>query len=84
LQVSKQGLGQLVGQLVTAGFVEIGEHAGDRRAKVVRRTPEGDRVVRGIRDLLDDVEERWRREVGAERYLVFRTVLAELVRGADR
>jgi DNA-binding MarR family transcriptional regulator len=84
LQVSKQGLGQLVGQLATGGYVEIGDHAGDRRAKVVRRTPEGDRVVRAVRDLLDDVEREWRRQVGAERYAVFREVLAELVRDAGR
>lgn len=80
LRVSKQGLGQLVTQLATGGFLVIGSDAGDRRAKVVRRTPAGDAVVRGVRDLLDEVEARWRDEVGAERYAVFRDVLATLVR----
>lgn len=82
--MSKQGLGQLVAQLAAGGYVEITDQAGDRRAKVVRRTAEGDRVVRGVRDALDDLEDRWRRAVGADRYRVFREVLAELVRDADR
>ncbi len=56
--------------------------AGDRRVKMVRRTAEGDRVVRGVRELLDAVEARWRDEVGPQRYAVFRDVLAELVHGA--
>jgi DNA-binding MarR family transcriptional regulator len=84
LRVSKQGLGQLVTQLATGGFLVIDGDASDRRAKVVRRTAEGDRVVRGVRDLLDGVEARWRDEIGAERYAIFREVLAELVGGADR
>jgi DNA-binding MarR family transcriptional regulator len=81
LRVSKQGLGQVVSQLAAAGYVEIVADPDDRRAKVVRRTPPGDDVVRAIRDLLAGVEERWCREVGAERYAVFREVLSELVAG---
>ena len=38
--------------------------------------------VRGVRELLDGVEARWRDEVGPQRYAVFRDVLTELVHGA--
>jgi len=82
LRVSKQGLGQLVGQLAAGGFVVVANDAGDRRAKIVRRTAAGDEVVRAIRALLAEVEARWRAEVGPERYAVFRAVLADLVAGA--
>jgi DNA-binding MarR family transcriptional regulator len=81
LRVSKQGLGQLVAQLTASGYVELGADPADRRAKVVRRTPRGDGVVQAIRDLLADVEARWSREVGPDRYAVFRQVLRELVDG---
>ena len=50
----------------------------------MHRTPAGDEVVRGVRDLLARVEDRWRDEVGAERYAVFRSVLQELVARAAR
>jgi DNA-binding MarR family transcriptional regulator len=79
LRVSKQGLGQLVNQLVTGGYVTVTDDPGDRRAKIVRRTPAGDEVVQGVRDLLAAVEDSWRDEVGAGRYAVFRSVLQELV-----
>jgi hypothetical protein len=41
-------------------------------------------VVRGVRDLVDEAEARWRDEVGAERYEIFREVLVALVGGAER
>ena len=86
LRVSKQGLGQLVNQLAAGGFVAVSDDPADRRAKIVRRTPAGDDVVLGIRDLLAGVEDHWRDEVGADRYAVFRSVLVELVAraGVDR
>lgn len=79
LRVSKQGLGQLVTQLAAGGFVVLVSDPADGRAKIVRRTPVGDDVVLGVRDLLARVEDSWRDEVGAERYGVFRSVLADLV-----
>jgi DNA-binding MarR family transcriptional regulator len=79
LRVSKQGLGQIVAQLVAGGYLETVVDPADRRAKLVRRTARGDEVTSTIRALLSRVEARWRREVGAERYAVFREVLRELV-----
>jgi len=79
LRVSKQGLGQIVAQLATDGYLELSVDPADRRAKVVRRTAEGDRVIIEMRKLLNRVEQDWRREVGPERYAVFRAVLEELV-----
>jgi DNA-binding MarR family transcriptional regulator len=79
LRVSKQGLGQIVAQLAAGGYLETVADPADRRAKLVRRTARGDEVTRTIRALLSRVEARWRREVGAERFAVFREVLSELV-----
>jgi len=79
LRVSKQGLGQIVAQLAAGGYVETVPDPADRRAKLIRRTARGDEVTRTIRALVTRVEARWRREVGAERYAVFRAVLSELI-----
>ena len=79
LRVSKQGLGQLVTQLSDRGYVEVTQDPGDRRARLIRRTPDGDRVRQQLRDLLSEVEDQWRRDVGSDRYAIFRDVLAELV-----
>jgi DNA-binding MarR family transcriptional regulator len=59
--------------------VETVPSPADRRAKLIRRTAKGDEVTRTIRALVTRVEARWRREVGAERYAVFRAVLSELI-----
>jgi len=79
LRVSKQGLGQIIAQLAAGGYVETVPDPADRRAKLIRRTARGDEVTRTIRALVTRVEARWRREVGAERYAVFRAVLSELI-----
>ena len=65
-------------QLAGDGWLDVTDDPADRRARIVRRTPAGDDLVRAIRDLLAVVEERWSDEVSAERYAVFRSVLAEL------
>ena len=81
LRISKQGLGQLVGQLAERGLVTVAADPADRRAKVVERTPAGESVARAARELIADVEARWRTEVGPERWDVFRSVLTDLVTG---
>ena len=79
--VSKQGLGQLVNQLVNGGFVTVEPDPADGRARVIRCTGRGQEAQRMMRQRLADVEESWRDQVGAERYGVFREVLADLVAG---
>jgi DNA-binding MarR family transcriptional regulator len=51
---------------------------GDRRVKLVRCTPAGLRLRRSLRAAVRTVERRWRTEVGAGSYAVFREVLAAL------
>ena len=79
LLVSKQGLGQLVTQLVSGGFVAVEPDRTDRRARVIRCTERGQQAQRLMRERLAAVEANWRDQVGADRYEVFAEVLAELV-----
>jgi DNA-binding MarR family transcriptional regulator len=78
MRITKQALGQLAGQLADRGHVEIVADPGDRRAKLIRCTPCGERTRHAIHATAAVLEQRWRDEVGAERYAVFRAVLAEL------
>jgi len=78
LRISKQGLGQIVAQLVSAGYVEVLPDPADKRARLVLRTTTGDYFRKEVRSLLAEVEDRWRDEVGADRYATFRAVLHEL------
>ena len=82
LRVSKQGLGQLVRQLVEAGYLHETEDPSDRRARIVKRTRSGDRVVTQVHRLTGDLEARWREEIGAAKYDIFREVLVRLIDGS--
>lgn len=79
MRISKQGLGQVTTRLAESGYVDVSPDPADKRAKLVRRTPLGDRVRRAMRTTIAEVEQRWCHEVGADRYATFRHVLRELV-----
>ena len=51
---------------------------GDRRARLIRCTPCGRRARASIHATAAALEDRWRAEVGADRYAVFREVLIAL------
>ncbi len=79
--ITKQAVGQRVREMEELGLVETEPDPDDGRAIIVRRTTAGDRVAEAILHDIDEMERAWAREVGEERYAVFRAVLDEL--GAD-
>jgi DNA-binding MarR family transcriptional regulator len=83
MRITKQALGQLATQLADKGYVETVADPSDRRAKLIRCTASGDRARRALCAIALALEDRWRREVGDDRYAVFREVLAQLG-GTDR
>jgi DNA-binding MarR family transcriptional regulator len=83
MRITKQALGQLATQLADRGYVETVADPSDRRAKLIRCTASGDRARRALRAVAQALEDCWRREVGDDRYAVFREVLAQLG-GTDR
>ncbi|HSP29183.1 MAG TPA: MarR family winged helix-turn-helix transcriptional regulator [Ilumatobacteraceae bacterium] len=76
--VSKQAIGQRIRELQELELVTVQRDLHDRRAIVVRRTAEGDRVLAQLTEGIADFERELRNEVGAERYDVFREVLDDL------
>ena len=78
--VSKQAIGQRVRELQELELVTVQQDPLDRRATVVRRTSEGDRILNQLSEGIADFECVLRDEVGAARDKLFREVLDELVR----
>ena len=77
-RITKQALGQLATQLIDRGYLESVSDPDDRRAKLIRRTPLGTQACADLQAVANALEDSWRDRVGAERYAVFREVLAEI------
>ena len=90
--MTKQGIGQFVGQLVGSGhltvdldpddrrirIVRVMVDRTDRRVRLVRRTPKGNRTNAEVTARMLEIEADWAATVGERRYRTFRRVLAEL------
>jgi DNA-binding MarR family transcriptional regulator len=76
--MTKQGMGQLVGDLEKKGYVERVEDPADRRAKLVRLTKKGRHHVRNAREIISEIEEAYARRLGDGRLETLRTILKDL------
>jgi DNA-binding MarR family transcriptional regulator len=76
--ISKQAVGQRIHEMLEAGLVAVEPDPHDGRANIVRRTPEGDRIMTLVLSELAALEAELAAEVGERRYRTFRSVLQEL------
>jgi DNA-binding MarR family transcriptional regulator len=76
--ISKQAVGKRIQEMAGAGLVAIEPDPDDRRAMIVRRTAEGNRLRSAANEAIAQLEASLAAEVGAERYRLFRDVLDEL------
>lgn len=76
--ISKQAVGKRIQELAGMGLVVVEPDPEDRRASLVRRTPDGDAVRDRTLAAVVGLEQELREEVGDERYRAFRGVLDEL------
>ncbi len=79
--MTTQGCGQFVRQLAELGMVEVAVADHDARARRVRITDRGRDAQRRAARVLEACDEEWAERVGADRYRVFREVLAEVALG---
>ena len=83
LGISKQAVGQLLGDLIEWGMVEQIPDPRDGRARLVRYTDEGARaLIQGL-GLLTDIEAEVTRRLGAEGMATFRLGLQTLIEALD-
>lgn len=81
--ITKQALGERLREMEARGWIESTTDPDDGRARIVRRTPEGDRI-RGVTErAISAMERDWARQVGVDRYEVFTSVLRELGLAVD-
>ena len=81
VDMTTQGCGQFVRQLAELGMVEVAVAEHDARARSVRITDAGRDALTRSWAVLRACDEAWAERVGAERYRVFREVLAEVALG---
>lgn len=76
--VSKQAIGKRIQEMAASGLVSVEPDPDDRRATIVRRTAEGNRLRSVAKKEIAEIEASLAAEVGAKRYRLFREVLDEL------
>ena len=76
--VTKQTAGALVDQLEAAGYVERRPDPVDARARLVILSDKGATLCRTAAVEVSNVEQRWRKHLGAKRYQELRAALVDL------
>ncbi|MGW0811221.1 MarR family winged helix-turn-helix transcriptional regulator [Nonomuraea sp. NPDC002799] len=77
--LTKQAIGELVGELEDHGYVERAADAGDRRAKIIRLTDQGRMAQVAAARILTDLERRWSRHLGGDQVTMLRRALEEVI-----
>jgi DNA-binding MarR family transcriptional regulator len=80
LQVSRQALNYLLGQLEQLGYLERRPDPHDRRGKRIAVTRRGRAAVRVIREAVDEIETAWAQQLEPERFAQLKALLVELNR----
>ncbi len=77
--LTKQAIGELVGDLENHGYLERVADEADRRAKIIRLTEQGRNAQLAAARILADVEQRWSRLLGKDEVTVLRRALEQIV-----
>jgi DNA-binding MarR family transcriptional regulator len=78
LNMSKQALNYLLGELERRGYLERDAHPDDMRAKRILLTRRGRSAVKVIREAVGDTERDWAEQLGPMRFDQLRALLVEL------
>jgi len=80
LQISKQALNYLLGQLERLGYLERRPDLHDQRGKRIAVTRRGEAAIRVIRDAVREVETEWADHLTSERFEQLKAILLDLNR----
>jgi DNA-binding MarR family transcriptional regulator len=76
--MSKQAMNQLLQSLEKWGYVYRAGAKDGGRAVVVYSTRRGDAVWQKMLEILVEIEDQWRRELGQERFAQLKELLSEV------
>jgi DNA-binding MarR family transcriptional regulator len=79
LRVSRQAVAQAVAALERHAYVVRGPHPSDARARIIELTPKGRDALQVMRSNALDVEKRWGKSLGEQRFREFREMLLALL-----
>ena len=77
-RMTKQALNYLLGQLEQLGYLTRQVDDGDQRSRRIHLTPRGRAAIGAIREIVQDVEAEWARQLGPRRFAQLRDLLEEL------
>jgi DNA-binding MarR family transcriptional regulator len=78
LQISKQALNYLLGELERLGYLERVPDPDDGRSKRIAITPRGMAIIPVIRGAVGEIEAAWAKQLGKKRFAELRSLLVEL------
>ena len=78
LQISKQALNYLLGELERLGYLERVPDPDDGRSKRIAITPRGMAIIPVIREAVGEIEAAWAKQLGRKRFAELRNLLLEL------
>jgi DNA-binding MarR family transcriptional regulator len=78
LQISKQALNYLLGELERLGYLERVPDPDDGRSKRIAITPRGMALIPVIRAAVGEIETAWAKQLGRKRFAELRSLLLEL------
>ena len=78
LQVTKQALNYLLGELERLDYLERRPDPDDLRSKRIALTPRGTSAIGVIRDAVGEMESTWAQQLGPRRFAELRNILLEL------
>ena len=80
VQLSKQAVNDLLGDLEHQGYIRREVDPADRRSRIIRLTAKGMKIEDTVRLAARDAERQLERELGRERFRSFREALVEAAR----
>jgi DNA-binding MarR family transcriptional regulator len=80
LQISKQALNYLLGELERLGYLERLPDPDDRRSKRIALTQRGMSIIPVIREAVAEIENAWAKQLGRKRFAELRGLLVDLNR----
>lgn len=77
-QMTKQAANRLIRHLEQRGYIRLEPDDRDQRARIIRLTAKGWKLIATIRGVVEEVEAEWSKRLGQRRFEQLRRTLGEL------